>query len=533
MSVDATSDLFPPTIDQDSSFSLVLGFPSNLSKIPTSNDKIRCQICNAFFFPDENFCPICEPEKFFNKKETTCFNIFKVDYPTRFSPPVILLLIDLSLDLHQILSFIEKLKADIELPENDDIKDTMFLVALIGANSFFCQQSKDNMYFSCIESIEDIRTFCTPLQIYLKYLDKSIKIGKSFLEPAKDKTRTFNSLFHFLSTFSILEDVQDIIYLFDGILPSEFDYKPPPKLHLIQFGDKTCKQNFEFIAKVKSSFSLQNQPNQNSIHYFINCLHSNVVSDPQISLCLSDGLFIKDCYGPIIAVLPENNKKININLEFFSKQIPVTVIVKATKEAYQKMNYFSIQIAFKIFSGMLILVNKVFQKATKLDQWIQSIHFPLYLGLLEQRKIVELMKKNYQITCTWQIPPRKFRLAGSGKIIDNLKYNLDVIDKLITRLMTVSRVFNDSHKLHFMLLFLYGDPVFYHELYKSIISSPISSHSVWFPPFIVIKKSEMNQIGDFDDFSTEFLCPTKLYFDDNSFYSLVEKITTVRSLLKK
>ena len=580
MSILASSSLFPPSYDQDSGFTVIFNKVSNLSDILNSRVTNQCNICGAYLLQGENLCPVCKPDMLYNVFGTTHFKEFRIEKQTLTKQPPILILVDLDIDTEYLLMLLKEIQNDTNLMNSD----ILFLLAMIGENVFFCKSesisSEDNdsissLNFTGVDSIDSFKPYIAPLGVLLPLFSSSIKIAKKFLSPSSDKSKQIQNLFSFLkmklanksdSSMVSIYDIQNIIYFFCGNLSTSFNNEIPHiRWHFIQidgfpldskkanstnnekqFSNNEKIQNLDFATKMNASYTVLNlnpeigQGAINPSRFLHNYINLQILYKPKIQVRLSEGLEIKEFYGPVKSVSKTKISKAlqyyDVDLFFYSNQIPLNGIIKATKDAYNKIRFFSAQYIFSIYPESLLIVNEVWKKANDLIHWISSIHKKYFLPSYIQRKVTDALKKKIPIHFQWVIPQRKISFKNvpqKSESINTVKHfqtQCEVFESLIINVLSSNLYFSDFQKAHFIVMFFYGSPLFFDTLYNALIELPLQDNAIYFPPYIVIK-GNISQIPQTENSSSAFsqFNFSTIQIDPSAFNQLYKEIKSARN----
>jgi hypothetical protein len=481
MSIRAMSSLFPSA--PDSPFVVTAEVPVVLADVLFSSSGIHCPKCNAYTLQAEQICPICFPSHYFGVRKSTFFNSFKI--ASRHPPPVprpYLLLLDLDVREDSLFGFVRMLIE--EARRTPDFGNARFYVGFVSQHVTFCHHAPNDLRFCFVPSFENLQDCEETLLSHAEYLEVAATHAKSSLKATAEKSVPLRELFDVLLVTRIMEDLQDIVYVFSGAV-ANLEYDFGPRLHLVQIASEPNEKTIQFALKANATYSLETQINANTLESFKSCLAPNLLYR-HIQVFTSQGISLKSVYGPVKTTTITQKGSI-VELKLFSRAIPPYFFLRGTKvpEAYV-----SIQMVFDVFESQLFVMNWVWRKAIHPAEWAASVDHAWCVAPFIQLKAAEAFK-DLRLVSRWSIPDGTFRFPKEAVCC---RKRAEHLEKLILLLVRRSEIFSDAQRSYFLLSAFYGATRYYDELYEALTKSPIDGPYLIIPPYIAFAE-EATSLG--------------------------------------
>ncbi|EAY05461.1 hypothetical protein TVAG_286390 [Trichomonas vaginalis G3] len=512
----------------DSAFAFSVDIPNDVRCVSSSYSRRKCQECGAFLLQEEGICPICNPMEFARVRDTTNFSFFQVeDSNQNYKETVIFFLFDLDCDIADLLSIANELIIDAEGDNSHNYQRILFNFGFLGSSTQLFKKDSQGIHFYTLTKHSDICQTAQPILNFKDYIFLAINIAKRYLSPATDKSQQLSSTYKILSEQDSNSNfISDMFYFFSGTLPQNLSCKSGTRSHFYHFASEPSKPNMECALQVSATYFFSSTVCNALFQNIIRNISCHGALQCKISIIASSGITFNNVVGPVTRVGSAYNCKV-LDVSTYSRNLPLYLILKISKDAYQRNQAFSIQMLFFITPGIIYVVSEVWQKAKSNLEFFSSISNYLFEGYYVQKFCYDLFtKSSWRSKLPWSIPTRNSKVFKEN---NSLKYRLSILESFLNQLLGTDEILALNFRMYMFVHIFYGEPQYLKDLMMSLTDQAIGNEIIYLPPLILCKNKKSTAVSEIRPNLLQF---TIIICDDGSFNSIKTIIENLQTKLK-
>lgn len=524
--IHASSSKFPPTPDLDSFFNFTIDLPNDLSSVPLSYLPRNCPTCTSLLLQEEQFCPVCHPNRFLQVRDCTHFRFFQVEIPkpepTKI--PIVLFLLDLDLGLVDLLSFANEIIREANTSELSFFEGLYVNFVFLGSTLQLFQHDASGVHFYSLENIEQIIETAKPLKEFENSIVQVIHIAQSLLIPYASKRQQLEKLFTILRKPKCDLLITDFYYILSGEIPDGLVLETNTRTHIFNITKEPNLKNIEMALQLKTPYYSFTEAGNSMFWKLKQTIVPFAQVKPKISIITSSGAVFKQITGPIIKLSNVKNSII-IDIPYYSRSVPISATLKATKD-YQSCSSFSMQIIMSVVSGSFFVLNEVWEKSENVEMWINSLDVNYLYGFYFRKQCYDYLCKLFPKTRPpWPICSTSYKFPSDAtKFKAKLSYISDCIESLLFK----KDILYDRVRKSVLMCIYFGDHSYLESFFRALISEDLTDSTIVFPPFI-FKNSGIPTIPRNSTSLTRGL--SLMMCEDKGFMKLKARIEKLRAQL--